>query len=49
MISKTKIITLMLFSIAITLLTVIIEFNQLNLILEYWKNIMSAGFNGIFP
>lgn len=49
MISRTKIITLMLLSIAITLITGIAEFNQLNLILEYWKNIASAGFNGIFP
>ncbi|MEM3832139.1 MAG: hypothetical protein QW128_00865 [Thermoprotei archaeon] len=49
MISRTRIITLMLLSIAATLFTMIIEFDQLNSILEYWKNIISAGFNGIFP
>ncbi len=49
MISKIKIITLMLLSITLTLITAIIEFNQLYLILEYWKNITSAGLNGIIP
>jgi|GEM_PF-3437828 hypothetical protein len=49
MISKTKIITLMLLSITITLITILIEFNQLYSTLEYWKNIISAGLNGIIP
>lgn len=49
MISKTKIITLMLLSITITLIVTLIEFDQLYTILEYWKNIISAGLNGIAP